>query len=359
MSDFGNSASRQGFPKVFSLGESGSYRYKAKGEYMIKQIKRFGLVAAAGLIITSTTVFTSLAVEKGVLTEGQGAENDSQDDVLDDDASEKNINNQKDDSQNDISNEGNGAGKDNENDGADSGKKSKEQKAEASDDPEKSTGTRLMDSQDDEKKESGKKTVEKETADKDADGVTEGDAKGEKPEDSSEDISKDGNGKDIDGKEIREGDETGPSDEDSKDLPKEVSDENSEVKEEPETKAAGSEELTETLADKTLEETIQQQEAVKKEVIKTVEYLTAEDIEGTWKIDSVTSYRFDENGKGALILPEHSYKFRYILKEDILKLNFDSSKARDASFRISVTDGVMTLECVDEGYENEYMLEKE
>ncbi|SDZ78759.1 hypothetical protein SAMN05216349_10148 [Oribacterium sp. KHPX15] len=83
-----------------------------------------------------------------------------------------------------------------------------------------------------------------------------------------------------------------------------------------------------------------------------------EDLEGLWSIDEITSYRFKKNGTGALVLPEHSYSFTYTLEEDILEMDFEKEKLRDSTFKVSVVDGVMNLQCLDEFFENEFVLEK-
>lgn len=86
--------------------------------------------------------------------------------------------------------------------------------------------------------------------------------------------------------------------------------------------------------------------------------VTEEDIAGTWTIDGVTSYRFKEGGKGALILPEHRYAFVYTLEEDELSLKFESAKIKKAVFRVSLEGDDLIL--TKEGGEGtaEYLLER-
>ena len=67
-------------------------------------------------------------------------------------------------------------------------------------------------------------------------------------------------------------------------------------------------------------------------------------IVGAWDYDSVTIYRFDRNGKGALVLPHESYDFKYRIEEGTLYIDFESEKATDAYYSYIVNDNSLTLE---------------
>ena len=54
-------------------------------------------------------------------------------------------------------------------------------------------------------------------------------------------------------------------------------------------------------------------------VSEAVRFNTA-DLFGTWTVDGVTTYRFDTDGSGALILPEHSYPFSFFAEGNTLVL---------------------------------------
>ena len=77
-----------------------------------------------------------------------------------------------------------------------------------------------------------------------------------------------------------------------------------------------------------------------------------------WSIDDITSYRFTKSGSGALVLPEYSYSFGYKFEEDTLEIDFEKQNLRDSTFKVSVVDGVMNLQCLDGYFENEYELHK-
>ena len=57
------------------------------------------------------------------------------------------------------------------------------------------------------------------------------------------------------------------------------------------------------------------------------------DITGTWTLDGVTSYRFDGDGTGALLLPELEYAFTYRLEGEALTIDFESVRAHDGTYR--------------------------
>lgn len=83
-----------------------------------------------------------------------------------------------------------------------------------------------------------------------------------------------------------------------------------------------------------------------------------EDIAGTWTIDEITTNSFKADGTGALILPKNKYSFKYTLEENELKIDFENKRLRDSTFKVSLTDGVLTIQCIDEYFENEFTLEK-
>uniref|UniRef100_UPI00055F71B1 DUF5640 domain-containing protein n=1 Tax=Oribacterium sp. P6A1 TaxID=1410612 RepID=UPI00055F71B1 len=72
----------------------------------------------------------------------------------------------------------------------------------------------------------------------------------------------------------------------------------------------------------------------------------------------ITTYSFKADGTGALILPKNKYSFKYTLEEDEMKIDFENNKLRDSTFKVSLADEVLTLQCLDEYFENEYELHK-
>lgn len=66
-------------------------------------------------------------------------------------------------------------------------------------------------------------------------------------------------------------------------------------------------------------------------------------IVGTWDYDTVTVYRFDKGGKGALELPNGSYEFSYNINGDKLTIDFISDSATDSIYVYTVNNDTLTL----------------
>lgn len=84
---------------------------------------------------------------------------------------------------------------------------------------------------------------------------------------------------------------------------------------------------------------------------------TKHSIVGTWDYDTVTVYRFEKNGKGALILPNASYDFSYTVDNDKISINFESEKATDSTYTYTVKGDKLTL-TKDEASNTMYVLTK-
>ena len=81
-------------------------------------------------------------------------------------------------------------------------------------------------------------------------------------------------------------------------------------------------------------------------------------IAGTWTVDGITTYRFDENGMGELILPEHEFAFDYTVEEDELTLEFDDSSINTAVFTFTMEDDTLVLKREEKAGTSEFTLEK-
>ena len=66
-------------------------------------------------------------------------------------------------------------------------------------------------------------------------------------------------------------------------------------------------------------------------------------ITGTWDYDTVTVYRFDKNGKGALELPNGTYAFTYKTDGEKLSVDFENESATDSTYTYTVTGDTLTL----------------
>lgn len=79
---------------------------------------------------------------------------------------------------------------------------------------------------------------------------------------------------------------------------------------------------------------------------------------GSWSPDSITVYKFDGKGSGSLNLPENSYPFTYEIKDNSLKIDFESESARDITYSFTVKGGKLSLVSVEKGKEITYLLTK-
>ena len=82
----------------------------------------------------------------------------------------------------------------------------------------------------------------------------------------------------------------------------------------------------------------------------------AGNITGTWTVDEITTYRFDDNGSGELLLPEHTYSFSYTAENDELTLDFDSDSIQTAVFTYTVEEDKLLLKRGSEAGTSEYTL---
>ena len=65
---------------------------------------------------------------------------------------------------------------------------------------------------------------------------------------------------------------------------------------------------------------------------------------GTWTTDGVTTYKFNKDKTGVLILPLSEYEFIYSLKDNTIFIDFDNAKSEDSKYDYSFKDGKLILE---------------
>ena len=90
---------------------------------------------------------------------------------------------------------------------------------------------------------------------------------------------------------------------------------------------------------------------------KTEARITKKDFAGAWTADEATIYRFDENGSGRLILPEHTYGFRFDLEDEELVLRFESGRVGKVRFLFTLEEDALILERAEGGF-GEVVLER-
>ena len=104
-------------------------------------------------------------------------------------------------------------------------------------------------------------------------------------------------------------------------------------------------ETAETKADEAKTEETAAEEITDDEVATESNAVSAleSDVVGTWSVDDEAGMRFEDGGKGALILPKTSYEFTYVVEDDQLILDFESNKVVDCRYTASVAGDVLTL----------------
>ena len=99
-------------------------------------------------------------------------------------------------------------------------------------------------------------------------------------------------------------------------------------------------------------------EAVPAEMPEKAEETKEANITGFWTLDGTTNYRFNEDGIGELVLPEHEFSFIYTVEEDELTLEFEDAGIDTAVFTFTLEDDTLILKRVEEAGIAEFTLEK-
>lgn len=79
-------------------------------------------------------------------------------------------------------------------------------------------------------------------------------------------------------------------------------------------------------------------------------------IKGRWDLDGTTVYRFDSNGKGALVLMYGEYEFNYTIEGEKLYIDFIDEGALDASYTFQVQKRMLFLTGGPGDAKSEYVL---
>ncbi len=81
-------------------------------------------------------------------------------------------------------------------------------------------------------------------------------------------------------------------------------------------------------------------------------------LEGKWYMDDVTAYEFFDSSNGAMVLPSSEYEFTYIIKDNILRIDFDYEGAKDAQYTFAIDGDILTLEGGNATTQGTYVLRK-
>lgn len=73
------------------------------------------------------------------------------------------------------------------------------------------------------------------------------------------------------------------------------------------------------------------------------EYSSPESLIGQWRLNSSTTYSFDGDGNGEMMLPTSVYAFTYKAEAGVLTIDFVSSTLSDCTYTFTVKDDTLTL----------------
>ena len=65
---------------------------------------------------------------------------------------------------------------------------------------------------------------------------------------------------------------------------------------------------------------------------------------GTWTTDGVTTYQFNKNNTGKLIVPLSEYEFTYKIEDDSLSIDFKNEKSIDSKYKFHFEKDNLILE---------------
>ncbi len=86
--------------------------------------------------------------------------------------------------------------------------------------------------------------------------------------------------------------------------------------------------------------------------------VSVEDLAGTWTVDGVTTYQFEADGSGSMILPKHTYSFKFTVEDDLLSLQFENSRIGKADFSFAMIGDILKLEREEEAGTAEFTLQR-
>lgn len=64
---------------------------------------------------------------------------------------------------------------------------------------------------------------------------------------------------------------------------------------------------------------------------------------GTWDFDGTTTYEFDGNGTGAMVLPSISYDFTYTIDGNKLVIDYSNESVHDSTYEFTVDGDILTM----------------
>lgn len=66
-------------------------------------------------------------------------------------------------------------------------------------------------------------------------------------------------------------------------------------------------------------------------------------LNGLWDADGNTKYEFDGKGQGKVIVANSEYEFTYIIKDNVVSVDFKNKESRDTEYKYKVSKDNLEL----------------
>lgn len=76
----------------------------------------------------------------------------------------------------------------------------------------------------------------------------------------------------------------------------------------------------------------------------------SDELKGEWRIDEITSFTFDGNGKGVLHTDRDDHIFDYCLKDNIIIMDFNNVNIENPQYKYEIKDNQLVLKSSDKQY---------
>ncbi len=73
-------------------------------------------------------------------------------------------------------------------------------------------------------------------------------------------------------------------------------------------------------------------------------------VSGMYRLDEITAYEFDGNGKGVMYTDVSSYAFEYKMEKNKLSIDFENEVATDKTYDFSIDGNVLILKSGEQTY---------
>ena len=71
---------------------------------------------------------------------------------------------------------------------------------------------------------------------------------------------------------------------------------------------------------------------------------------GLWNVDDVTKIKFNNNGKGKVIVPGEEFLFSYTIKDNIISIDFENEESNDVDYEYKLDKDILEITNTKETY---------